>query len=440
MSGGSWFQRISVLTLFFFGPFFAPPATAAQAGSESVYPERRWGIGIGLRYADSPFAAANQTVTDVVPLFFYEGERFFLNGVEGGLMLFGNDAWRLHAYARYRFMDFPRELENDIRTDTWDIGLQLRHAIYGGWDLRSELLTDGGGRVYLDVGTEALFGDDYASLRPYVGVRAKSARFNDLYFGLGGEELGAGVDFHARVEGRRHLAGNLYALGRLGGYYLGRDARRTERVRDSFAWETFVGIAFFNDPDRRRKSALRTNAYWRLAHGWATPTSLGDILRWRTEEDPHNNQLTSLFYGHPLADELFGLPLDIYLTPGLAFHHPSDVQGSSFEYVVAIKAYYTFRWPVRLRIGLAEGLSYTTQVPFVERSKLEERDFRPSKLLNFLDVSLDVNLGDVFGARASNLWLGYSIHHRSGIFETGSQFGHIHGGSNFNTVYLQWHF
>jgi len=61
--------------------------------------------------------------------------------------------------------------------------------------------------------------------------------------------------------------------------------------------------------------------------------------------------------------------------------------------------------------------------------------------MNYLDFSLDINLGELFGLKdLSTLWLGYSIHHRSSIFENASHFGRIKGGSNYNTVYLQWHF
>ena len=51
-----------------------------------------------------------------------------------------------------------------------------------------------------------------------------------------------------------------------------------------------------------------------------------------------------------------------------------------------------------------------------------------------------MNLGDIFRSEAlQNLWVGYSIHHRSGIFQTSSAFGRIRGGSNYNTFYLQYH-
>ncbi|MDF5089150.1 MipA/OmpV family protein, partial [Vibrio parahaemolyticus] len=40
----------------------------------------------------------------------------------------------------------------------------------------------------------------------------------------------------------------------------------------------------------------------------------------------------------------------------------------------------------------------------------------------------------------NNMWVGYSLHHRSAIFESASQFGRIKGGSNYNTIYFQFEF
>ncbi len=117
------------------------------------------------------------------------------------------------------------------------------------------------------------------------------------------------------------------------------------------------------------------------------------------------------------------------------------MQDPTLEYVLAIKAYYTFKLPWRLRFGLAEGLSYVSRVPYVEQSEMDRKGYRASRLLNYLDFSLDINLGDIFNSSSmKTAWLGYSIHHRSGIFESSSAFGRIRGGSNYNTVYLQWHF
>lgn len=47
-------------------------------------------------------------------------------------------------------------------------------------------------------------------------------------------------------------------------------------------------------------------------------------------------------------------------------------------------------------------------------------------------LSIVVNANDL-----NNVWIGYSLHHRSAIFEKASQYGRIKGGSNYNTLYLQ---
>ena len=190
-----------------------------------------------------------------------------------------------------------------------------------------------------------------------------------------------------------------------------------------------------------QKSYLDSKPYLRLAHGWATPSSVGDIFTGNTRTDEFDNQLTSLFLGVPLSDTLFTLPINVYLTPGAVYHHSSEVQNSIWEYVLAVKFYYTVKWPIPWRIGFAEGVSYMNEVSYIERQYLERQGYRPSELLNYLDFSFDVSLGHLFNQKAiEDLWLGWSVHHRSGIFSTSSAFGRISGGSNYNTVYLQYHF
>jgi outer membrane protein len=97
--------------------------------------------------------------------------------------------------------------------------------------------------------------------------------------------------------------------------------------------------------------------------------------------------------------------------------------------------------PVKFRIGFAEGLSFANPVPSMEQREMDTKEFRSSKLLNYLDFSFGLNMGDIFRADSvQDLWFGYSIHHRSGIFTSSSAFGRIKGGSNYQTVYLQYHF
>lgn len=60
--------------------------------------------------------------------------------------------------------------------------------------------------------------------------------------------------------------------------------------------------------------------------------------------------------------------------------------------------------------------------------------------MSYLDFTLHFSLGDTFGVSSINdLYFGVGIHQRSSIFETSSSFGCIKGGSNYSSLYLQYH-
>ncbi|MBI1425020.1 MAG: MipA/OmpV family protein [Gammaproteobacteria bacterium] len=419
-----------------------PASVCAEEDSKREYTEQTWGIGIGLRYAEIPFytASGDRSVTDVVPLMFYDDKHLYIRGLEGGIKLYNTQELKVNALLRYRWFDIPADIQNEVRGDAWDSGFQLRYRL-GDWDLRTEVMGDGYGRFYTDVGFDTVMGDRRATLYPYLGLRIKTADFNTKYYGFDQEYIAGGAELHAHIEGRYHLVSNLYVIGRVGGTLLDDNAHKSSFVKRGSTWDAYAGIAFFNKPDSPPGRALRSNAYLRIATGEATPSNIGEILGGHKVDDPYHNKLTSLFYGYPVTDALFGLPIDVYLTPGLVYHHHSQVQESFYEYVIAMKGYYTFKGPLRWRLGLAEGLSYSSQINYVERTELEAKGYRPSKVLNYLDFSVDLNIGDIFNSNTlRNTWFGYSIHHRSGIFESGSQFGRIKGGSNYTTLYLQQHF
>jgi outer membrane protein len=415
--------------------FFSSTARANDARPGIAYPEPHWGIGIGLRYAESPFVNGDQRLTDIVPLLFYGGERFFLHGLEGGVRLLRGDRVQLNGLLRCRFFDFPR---HPIPNNSIDGGLQLRHELFRDWTMRWELLSDSASRAYLEAGPERTVGDDDAALTTYAGVRVKSARFNNHFYGLDAADLGAGIDWRVRIEGRARIAGDWHLLTRLGGTYFDRETFASPFLKDRMAWDVFVGVAFLRFGPEQPPSRPEDGSYWRIAYGRSTRARLATIAHGGNTQI---QSMSSLFYGHPLSRQFLGGPIDIYLTPGLVLHPSSDLQDASPEVVIAIKAYYTIPWPVRVRLGAGEGISYVRKIPYVERTDVEARGYEPSKLLNFLDFSVDLSAGDLFSTpSAGKLWFGYSIHHRSGIFADASQFGRVNGGSNYQTLYLQYHF
>ncbi|WP_117234687.1 MipA/OmpV family protein [Vibrio maerlii] len=409
--------------------------------------EQEWGIAGVMRSASIPyqFTQGDDNVSTFIPMIYFENEYLYAEGTEAGVYLFNEEEsdFRLSTLLRMRFIDVPKEEQNAIEGDTADFGFQLRYQPEDTWYIDSEFMSDDDFNFHANLRWGQKFDEGALELEPSVTLRYKDADFNSLYYGLGVEDIGAGADLKASIDAKYHVVSNLYLLGGLGVTVLDNNAYQSSVVDERFQGEAFLGFGFFNEKGKPRKSDLRNKPYLRIAHGWATPSNLGDIMKFNTEKDPNNGQMTSFFYGHPLTDELFGLPLDIYLTPGIAHHWSSDVQSSSTEYIGAIKAYYTFTWPVRWRFGVAEGLSYIDNVTFIEENEIvNEKEYdSASKLLNYLDFSFDINIGDVFNnSDWKGMWLGYTVHHRSAIFEKASQYGRIKGGSNYNSIYFQYEF
>lgn len=403
--------------------------------------EADWGIAVTVRTATIAFDTNDESVSSFVPLLFFDGDRLFLDGLEGGVKIYKQKKYRFDLLGRLRFFDIPREFQNEIQGDTVDVGVRMKYFFTDQLEAGVDVMTDEGGRFHSNLTFKYHLDYSAMELSPYLQMRLAGGDFNSYYYGMDRIDVGSEAELRLGFDFRYHVWKNLFAIGRIQSTWLGESVRDTTYVDRDNSQEIYLGIGFFNEDRTKRKPALSITPYLRLAHGWATPSNIGDIVTGNTESDDYNNQLTSIFYGHPLTDELFGFPLSIYLTPGFVYHWSSEVQSDIPEYIVAIKAYYTFTWPITWRFGAAEGLSYVSDIPFVEQSEMERKGYEPSNLMNYLDFSIDIDLGDLFRSESLKNWyLGYSIHHRSAIFESASQFGRISGGANFNTIYLQYHF
>ena len=425
-----------------------------------------WGIAMGFRIARIPYPASEKQVSDVIPLLFFNNRYVFIRGQTGGLKVYDKDEWQVSLIGRYRYFDIPTRFQNEIRGNGLDLGLQAKYRFSPELQSNLELLQDDEGRAHASI--DARYAWDIGSweLLPYTRLRWKSAEFNNRYFGLDGfddpanpgntfsNDIGSGWDLSLGTEARYHVISNLYLVGRAKVTTLLDSSTRDSVTidKDTFG-EVYLGVAFFDDRTKVKKPSLDAKPYWRFAYGWATPSSMGDILvGWDVEDDPQNNQMASIFYGHPVADSLFNVKsLDVYLTPGFVYHREADPftdpdTGITYdsqpttEWVLAFKLYWNLEWPIRWRLGGAEGISYAKDVTNLEQRNMDQKGYRESNLMNYLDVSIDLNLGDLFNANSMrDLWFGYSLHHRSSIFETSSAFGRIKGGSNYNTLYLQYH-
>lgn len=443
---------------------FIMPAFADEGETGENEP---WGIAFGYRIARIPYPSSEQQVADVIPLLFYENKYVFIRGLTSGIKVYTRDQWQFNFIGRYRFFDIPAEYQNTIRGDGLDLGIQTKYRINENLETNFEVMSDERGRFFTNIDGRYYWESGSWKLMPFATLRYKSSRFNERYFGLDGfdtpsnpgitfrNKIGDGWDITAGSEIRYHVISNLYLLGRAQvTSLLDSSTRNSASIDNKTFGEVYLGVGFFEDQTKENESGLDAKPYFRVAYGWATPSNMGDILLgWDVEDDPQNNQMTSIFYGHPVADSLFGVEsFDIYISPGLVCHLPAspytdpesgityDNQPTT-EFVLAMKFYYNIKWPIHWRLGFAEGISYAREITNLEQREMDHKEYRASNLLNFIDISIDCNLGDLFKVNAMRtLWLGYSLHHRSAIFETSSAFGRIKGGSNYNSLYLQYHF
>ncbi len=430
----------SIIPVLLLTVLFVPFTIAGEIAPE-VAEEPTWAVGAAMRSATIPFASDERKVTTFIPFVYYDqGTIFYFRGLEGGAYIWKPGNWKFSAMGRMRFFDIPEEFQNQLQGDTFMWGAQARYSPFGPWHLDFEVLSDFKGHEIVNARLGGAWTDSRMVLRAYAQAQYKTSKFNSYYFGLDQEGVGDGVKLGVGGSILYSIASNFFVFGRAEASLLDKAARNVSFVNRDMTAQVFLGAGFQNDRTRTTPSVQKSKRYLRLAHGWVTPSSLADIMNFNAESDPDNHQMTSIFYGHPLSDTLVGLPIQVYFHSGFGWHWKNKKE-SIQEFIFAAKFYYTVPLPVRLKLGVAEGWSWVTDIPFVEDREIRAKGYEPSQLLNYLDFSVDLNLGDIFGGETlDKTWLGYDIHHRSAIFESAQQFGRIKGGSNVQMAYLQYDF
>lgn len=201
----------------------------------------------------------------------------------------------------------------------------------------------------------------------------------------------------------------------------------------------------------RRVIPIRERELWfpdawhvRTNFGWATEKTLGEITSGAVRTEKERPWLIGLDVGRPIVENFRDWPLDFAWRIGLIRYFERDAQSDFWGHTWYVKAYWKkFPWSrwVRTRLGFGEGISYAWHVPREEREEARRHDRNTSRLLNYLDVSVDLNLGDlVRSKRLSRCWLGLVISHRSGAFGLIDIFGSVNGGSNYNTASVECEF
>ena len=445
--------------------FVCVPAAAdgLELLAETVIAPGSAGLGTAVRASTSPYAGGGVRY-EMEPLYLYEGERFYLHTDRAGIKLFNegdrNSGQRLDLFVEQRFEGFPtKSLPTSLagmapRISGIDLGLAYRQRQSWG-TLRAELLKDVGGA---SLGYEARLGYSYDwrsgpwSLRPDVSVSWRDAKLNNYYYGVQASEAiagraaympGAGAQAQLGLYGSYDVSERWRLLAGASATVLGTSVKNSPIVQKRVLPAVYIGAVYDFGSPKRPWSDATTPTYVKLLYGKATEDTchLARIITARCLSTAKVNAtyISGIQVGKPFAEKFNGWPVDISGHVGLTHHDERGLQSNGLQLDMFMKAnYYGFPWSdrVKTRLGLGLGLSAAQRVPYTEVTSQNGKT--TSRLLNYIDPTIDVSVGDLFGVRSlKQTFVGFGVSHRSGVFGASRLLGNVSGGSNYIYSYVE---
>lgn len=394
----------------------------------AVAKQPSYAIGAVLRTAKVPYQTLDNTtrMDSLLPLFFYEGKQYYMRGLEAGVHLYKTKRCEINVKTALRFVDMPRNSASYFSNDTFDSGVELlyetmHHA------LQLNALVD-------------LHGFFSQSLHYSYTVHARntaiiflgkatwqSESFNSYYYGFS-RRVDAGIAMEVGTTLTHQLSQHWRLYAKLTLQHQPNSVREQPLVHDAATYALQAGILVGEfDTAPTQNSALQ---WLRVSVAQATFSSFSELLSANFQPDPYRHRFLSLAYDYEVSPTFAGYALPLYLHSLVAHHGKSSVQQEAWELVSSFKLLHSFSAPFGGRIGMAEGLSYVTEPTYVEQTVNENDGYnRSSRLLNFLEFSLEYAL-------SKKLYVGYALHHRSGVFQSVQSFNQIKGGSNYHSITL----
>ena len=313
------------------------------------------GLGFLVRAESSPYVGGG-TRTDLLPLYLYEGERFFLRSTQAGVKLWNEDAHGVELFIERRLEGYPEDgrpesLEGmEVRNTGVDIG--ARYVIEEGpslWDVT--LRHDIGG---ISHGTEVRTSYGYRfegrrwALRPLLTVGWRSGDLNDYYFGVGAGEAiagrpayraGSGVDLTLSLNASFRLTANWRLLGGIDATWLSSAIEDSPITTDGPATAVNLGAVYDFGSRQVAWDDEGARTYWKLFYGRAAGEGchMARIMTLQCTSLDHDTPtaVIGLHAGRPFVERLHGWPLDFVGYVGVVYHddrgHQAGLQPAAEE-------------------------------------------------------------------------------------------------------------
>jgi len=437
-------------------------APLAAAASEypliDPYPEGGAGEGVAVRLTRSIYKDVGARF-DYLPVNLYFGDHAYWHADRVGLKFDLGAASRVDFFLAHRYEGTPQDgippvlAGMAIREIGTDFGIGMRRRMGGGTGF-AELLhnVDGeSGGTELRVGYRMERGNGGLRYWPQATLAWRDAKLNNYYYGvLPGEataarpayEAGAGLNLELALYASYVLDPRWKVIAGISATRWANTVSDSPVAAGGFQPAISLGLLYDHSP---QPAPPEGRPLWvKVYHGKATDCDLAKILllRCTSTTTADETTVTSVELGRTLIERLRDWNVDIAGYLGLLYHDENGRQPDAWQLNAYFKAFwYGMPWNhlVKTRFGIGTGISYASRVPYIEAQAQEERGRPTSKLLTYLDPTVDFSVGDVFGSRSlRNTYLGLGVSHRSGIFGFSQLFNNVNGGSNYIYTYLEF--
>jgi outer membrane protein len=411
------------------------------------------GAGFTWRFEASPYLGSDRDA-DLMMQFRYDSRYFYLQSDRIGLKHETSQA-RYELFLRRRLEGFASDRIPESAT-----GMAPR---YGGDDL--------GVAARYRLGTHVLYGEAMQNVsdesdgseirlgyryegwwagrlrwRPYVTLAWRDAKLNNYYYGVRPEEAtaarpayepGSGLNVELGALAAYRLSAGWQALAGVGVTRWASGVSASPVFEDGTQTHVMIGAMYGFKPHEPSELDRRP-LILRVGYGQSSDCDLLPIvtLQCTTTNTQDPTSIVQLDVGQVLLRRLNGWPIDIQGFVGFVRHLERGLQDDFWQVQGYLKPVYYFGpWfggRLAPRLGFGAGISYASRIPFTEQRDQALRNRDTSKLLLYLDPTLDLSVGRLFGVRElRETYAGLGVSHRSGIFGASRLFNSVDGGSNY---------
>ena len=429
------------------------PFTQAPPGSVGLGAGRRFGES-PYKYVDTVSSIENEKVSDLVPLYLYEGNYLFSRGTQFGVHLL-KAPFSIDLISQYRFDRLETESSPfyegiNERRQTFESGLAVSFSPLDDGELGLSWVYD---TLDRHQGQEASLNYKHRfslgrwNISPFAAAIYQNENFIDYYYGVDESEAREDIPVYSGTDAFIYRAGlntdiqvfNNWTIFLNGSIEALDDViYQSPLVDKDSLLKLYLGFTYnFGStlkPQIHETKKDSANLWsWRLHSGYTAEETFHKVHRAHIQgSEDVDTYLAGVTLGRLLKA---GERAEFWLKGSVNRRLENGLQDNFNEYNLYVMSmghgYKGWDGAELFRYGFGFGFSYADKIPIIEQVKQAKRDGNTSHFLNYLEAQFDVPLRLFSESKSvSDCYVGVSIIHRSGIFASSDILGNVSGGSD----------